>query len=124
MECVLCIKRRYMAFNENGEPTRKFNLSVDCVCGEVEAPQISVFEGSNNIDFYGFDGVAGWFDKITTYKIVDKREQEYTRVYVRADGERREQRKEECVFSYVESITLNGVKVFDINDCRGLLKCD
>lgn len=122
MECVLCIKRRVMVCDDNGKPI-KFVLRTECVGDDVKFAEINVSEEDNAIDICGFEDVLEPFDNIITFSIVEKGEYEYTKVRKQAKGEYLEQRKEEYIACYIESVELNGCKVFDIDECRGLLKC-
>lgn len=123
MECVLCIKRRVMICDDNGKPIKRV-LRTECVGGEVKTAEINVFEKDNAIVICGFQDILEPFDNIITFSIVEKGEYEYTKVYKQAKGEYLEQRKEEYIACYIDSVELNGIKIFDIDDCRGLLKRD
>lgn len=123
MECVLCIKRRVMICDDNGKPI-KHVLRTECVGGEVKTAEINIFEEDNAIVICGFQDILEPFDNMITFNIVEKGEHTYTSVLRSGFGERIKQFKEEYNECYIESVELNGCKVFDINDCRGLLKCD
>ena len=109
MECVLCIKRRLVNYDKTGKVIAT-DLLTQCVAGEVEAADIDVYMNENTIS------ISGGLEKMLSGAmssgglwIVDRTHDPLTR----------EDRK-----LYVESIELNGIKVFDIDDCRGLLKRD
>ena len=109
MECVLCIKRRLVNYDKTGKVVAP-DLRTQCVAGEVEAADINVYMNENTISIRGglekmlSDAMSSGF-----LWIVDRTQDHRT-------GEDQE--------LYVESIELNGIKIFDIDDCRGLLKRD
>ena len=109
MECVLCIKRRIANYDKTGKVVMT-DLHTQCVAGEVETADIKVYMNENTISISGglermlSDAMSSGF-----LWIVDRTQDHRT-------GEDQE--------LYVESIELNGIKIFDIDDCRGLLKRD
>ena len=106
MECVLCIKRRLVNYDKTGKVA--MDLHTQCVAGEVEAADVNVYMSENTIS------ISGGLEKMLSdamnsgfFWIVEHTQDHRT-------GEKQK--------LYVESIELNGIKIFDIDDCRGLLK--
>lgn len=108
MECMLVIKRKFRIYdgNELEVPTDTFELETECVCGDVKSPRIEVSELMNKIYIYGFEELLEPNDEIISFEIAERDEEVGDHIAV-----------------YIESIELNGRKVFDINECRNLLKC-
>ena len=109
MECVLCIKRRIANYDKNGKVVMT-DLHTQCVAGEVETADINVYMNENTISISG--GLEKMLRAVMSsgfFWIVEHTQDHRT-------GEKQK--------LYVESIELNGIKIFDIDDCRGLLKRD
>ena len=109
MECVLCIKRRIANYDKTGKVVMT-DLHTQCVAGEVETADINVYMNENTISISG--GLEKMLSDVMSsgfFSIVEHTQDRRT-------GEKQK--------LYVESIELNGIKIFDIDDCRGLLKRD
>ena len=109
MECVLCIKRRIANYDKTGKVVMT-DLHTQCVAGEVETADINVYMNENTISISG--GLEKMLSDVMSsgfFWVVENTQ----------DHPTREKQK-----LYVESIELNGIKIFDIDDCRGLLKRD
>ena len=109
MECVLCIKRRIANYDKTGKVVMT-DLHTQCVAGEVETADINVYMNENTISISGGrEKMLSDFMSSGFFGIVDHTQDHLT-------GEKQK--------LYVEAIELNGIKIFDIDDCRGLLKRD
>lgn len=109
MECVLCIKRRIVNCDKTGKVVA-MDLHTQCVAGEVEAADINVYMNENTIS------ISGGLEKMLS----DAMSSGFLWIVDRTQDHRTGEDQE----VYVESIELNGIKIFDIDDCRGLLKRD
>ena len=107
MECVLCIKRRLVNYDKTGKVVAP-DLRTQCVAGEVEAADINVYMNENTIS------ISGGLEKMLSGDMSSGFLWIVDRTYDHRTGETQE--------LYVESIELNGIKIFDIDDWRGLLK--
>ena len=108
MECVLCIKRRLVNYDKTGKVA--MDLHTQCVAGEVEAADVNVYMSENTIS------ISGGLEKMLS----DAMSSGFLWIVDRTQDHRTGEDQE----LYVESIELNGIKIFDIDDCRGLLKRD
>ena len=109
MECVLCVKRRIVKYDKNGKVVMT-DLHTQCVAGEVETADIEVYMDNNTISISGdLEKMLSDVKSSSFFWIVEH-------TYDYRTGEKQK--------LYVESVELNGCKVFDINDCRGVLKRD
>lgn len=106
MECVLCIKRRLVNYDKTGKVA--MDLHTQCVAGEVEAADVNVYMSENTIS------ISGGLEKMLS----DDMSSGFLWIVDRTQDHRTGEDQE----LYVESIELNGIKIFDIDDCRGLLK--
>ena len=109
MECVLCIKRRIANYDKTGKVVMT-DLHTQCVAGDVDTADTSVYLNENTISISG--GLEKMLSDVMSsgfFWIVEHTQDHRT-------GEKQK--------LYVESIELNGIKIFDIDDCRGLLKRD
>ena len=109
MECVLCIKRRLVNCDKTGKVVA-MDLHTQCVAGEVEVADINVYMNENTIS------ISGGLEKMLS----DAMSSGFLWIVDRTQDHRTGEDQE----VYVESIELNGIKIFDIDDCRGLLKRD
>ena len=109
MECVLCIKRRIANYDKTGKVVMT-DLHTQCVAGEVETADINVYMNENTIS------ISGGLEKMLS----DAMSSGFLWIVDRTQDHRTGEDQE----LYVESIELNGIKIFDIDDCRGLLKRD
>ena len=109
MECVLCIKRRLVNCDKTGKVVA-MDLHTQCVAGEVEAADINVYMNENTIS------ISGGLEKMLS----DAMSSGFLWIVDRTQDHRTGEDQE----VYVETIELNGIKIFDIDDCRGLLKRD
>ena len=107
MECVLCIKRRIANYDKTGKVVMT-DLHTQCVAGEVETADINVYMNENTIS------ISGGLEKMLS----DDMSSGFLWIVDRTQDHRTGEDQE----LYVESIELNGIKIFDIDDCRGLLK--
>ena len=107
MECVLCIKRRIANYDKTGKVVMT-DLHTQCVAGEVETADINVYMNENTIS------ISGGLEKMLS----DAMSSGFLWIVDRTQDHRTGEDQE----LYVESIELNGIKIFDIDDWRGLLK--
>ena len=86
---------------------QSMGLYTQCVAGEVEAADINVYMNENTIS------ISGGLEKMLS----DAMSSGFLWIVDRTQDHRTGEDQE----LYVESIELNGIKIFDIDDCRELL---
>lgn len=113
MECTLIIKRKCIEYDKRSLEVESISLDTECILGNARSAQLKISEASNIIIFYGFDDLFDAGDTTTSFKIV---ESDFINVegYNRIGGS--------LTTSYIESVELNGHKIFDISEYPSLMR--
>ena len=119
MENILTIKRKHAIYNEQGKRTGGYTVSVECLSGQVSNTEIQVLEDINIVSIQGFGNLKRKYDCSYHENIVLFKERE-THTHSYRYGEHIEKSFE--VDTYIETIFLNGQKIFDIEWCSDVWK--
>ena len=120
MENILTIKRKHAIYNEQGKRTGGYTVSVECLSGQVSNTEIQVLEDINIVSIQGFGNLKRKYDCSYHENIISYVEKEKEGTPYPPYGEHIEKSFE--VDTYIETIFLNGHKIFDIEWCSDVWK--
>ena len=113
MECTLIIKRKCIEYDKRSLEVESISLDTECILGNACSAQLKISEASNIIIFYGFDDLFDAGDTTTSFKIVESD-------FINVEGYNHI--GDLLTTSYIESVELNGHKIFDISECPSLMR--